>query len=238
MICAAWLFQLSNYVQENEIGSFLVEPGTGCFMFMAFSRLSGASKSTGGLGTRVEGCGDGGNVDGLGDAESGGDEAGHGGSGVAGDGLGGSSAGVGSRAGAHAVTSAEGVVALVDNGRARLGPDVDAGHVNVLARNGGSAEGDHGTASGTVGGGALPVGEGQVLVLDTVASDLALAGPGRVDLEGVGVAVADEVLELGVLEGTITTVVLDHEHLVGVGGVDVAVVDVGDGYKQLLLVIA
>lgn len=198
-------------------------------MFWRQVRLGRAQQRGLGLLAREEGGGQSRDVDGGRETKTGGDLARHGGGLVVGNSLGGSGAGVGAGAGAQAVSRAEGVLALVDNGRASIGPDVDAGDVDVLAGDGSSAKDDNGAARSTVGSSTLPVGEGQVLVLDTATRDLALSGPGRVDLEGVGVAVTDEVLEARVLEDAITAVVLDHHHLVGVDGVDVAVGDVGDG---------
>lgn len=55
-----------------------------------------------------------------------------------------------------------------------------------------------------------------------------MRGPGGVEVETVGVGVPDEVFEEDVLHGSAAAVGFYHVHLVGVLGVDVAVVDVGD----------
>lgn len=80
----------------------------------------------------------------------------------------------------------------------------------------------------SVGAVSFPVVEGDSGVEDSFAGDGAHGGPVGVEVEGVGVVVADEVVECDVGDGAVAAVGFEHEHLVGVGGVDVAVFDAGD----------
>lgn len=72
----------------------------------------------------------------------------------------------------------------------------------------------------------MPVGDGYVLEGDSWAGGDGDAGPVLVDVERVGVAVADEVVEKDVGDGSRAAVGFDHVHLIRVPCVDVAVGDV------------
>lgn len=110
-----------------------------------------------------------------------------------------------------------------------FGPDVDVVDIHVGAgRTVGTLELD-GAALHAVGGGAGPVDEAEVGELDAVPCDGLHGGPVLLYVQAVGVGVADKVLKGAVADGAGTAVGLDHHHLVGVGGVDVAVDDLGDG---------
>ena len=85
-----------------------------------------------------------------------------------------------------------------------------------------------GGAARAVATGPSPMGEGQVVVLDAVAGAGGLRGPEGVEVEGVGVGMAGEVMELGVLEGAGAAVGFDHEHLVAVLAIYVLVENVFD----------
>jgi len=117
----------------------------------------------------------------------------------------------------------------IELARARLGPhgkvfDSDAG----AWRSVGAGDFD-GTARGAVGFCSGPVGECDVGELDTVTSYGGHGRPVLVNVERVGVAVTDEVLERDAADCTRTAVGLDHEHVVAGPGVDIAVYYVGNG---------
>ena len=62
-----------------------------------------------------------------------------------------------------------------------------------------------------------------VLVEDAVTGDGVHARPVCVEVEGVGVTVPDKVLERYAGDCAVAAIGLEHEHLVGLPGVDVAV---------------
>ena len=110
-----------------------------------------------------------------------------------------------------------------------LGPHLDVAHVDVGAgRLVGTYDLD-GTALGTVGLRAAPVLGRDVRERDAVAGDGAHGRPVLVDVERICVAVADEVLKHDVFDVPTATVGFDHHHLVRFPGVDVLVLDLGDG---------
>ena len=55
-------------------------------------------------------------------------------------------------------------------------------------------------------------------------------GPVMVDVEGLGVAVANEFVKQDIGDGTKSTVGLDHHHLVAIPGVYIAGGDIRDAY--------
>lgn len=128
------------------------------------------------------------------------------------------------QAGALAVAG----LAAVEDAVARLGPHGEVGDGDVGAGGAVGAGDLDGAALGAVGAGALPVVEGDVGEGDAVTALLGHGGPVLVDVERVGVRLADEVLEDDVGHGAAAAVGLDHHHLVGLVGVDVTVLDVRD----------
>lgn len=156
--------------------------------------------------------------------------AGHGGSLVPGrrrrDSLGGR---VAAPAALEAPTRTEGVLADVVDLAAAVGPHGKVLDDHVLAGRVGVALELDGPALGARGAGPLPVAEGHVGQLHAAAGGRRHRGPRLVDVERVGVAVPDELAELGVLDVAGPAVALDHEHLVAAHRVDLAVGDVGDG---------
>lgn len=127
-------------------------------------------------------------------------------------------------------SGAVGVLAAVEHAAARFGPDGKVLDGDVGAGDGRGAVQLDGAALHAVGGGALPVAKANVGVGDAVAVDGRHAAPGRVKVERVGVAVAHEVVKGQVVDVSITAVGLDHVHLVGVVGVDVAVLNIVNSY--------
>ena len=107
----------------------------------------------------------------------------------------------------------------ITNRDIRTGRGIGAFHLN-------------GSAFLAVGFRAAPVGYGDVAEADAGAGEGRHGGPVLFDVEGVGVVVADEIVEDdgGKIPGTAGG--FDHEHLVGALDVDVAVDDVGDGLES------
>ena len=85
------------------------------------------------------------------------------------------------------------------DGAVGVGPEVEVFEVDVCARHVGAQDLDRSASRGHDGAG--PVAEGQVLQGDAGAGAGGLGGPGAVDVEGVGVGVADEVCEGAVFDG-------------------------------------
>lgn len=73
---------------------------------------------------------------------------------------------------------------------------------------------------------AVPVVKGQIVVFNAIACSQCLIRPVCVEIEGVGVGVAHEIVELAVVERSAAPIALDHEHLVAILGVDVIVLHV------------
>ena len=88
---------------------------------------------------------------------------------------------------------------------------------------------------GAVGAVAFPVGEGDAVVENSVAGDGVDGGPVSVQVEGVGVFVADEVVEGDLRNGAVAAVGFEHVHLVRVDGVDIVVFDFGDVWRDRLV---
>lgn len=70
--------------------------------------------------------------------------------------------------------------------------------------------------------------EGHVSQGDSWAAVNLHARPMSIDVQRVSVAVSNEVLHQDVRQRSASTVGLDHHHLIGRHGVDVAVMDVGN----------
>jgi hypothetical protein len=123
----------------------------------------------------------------------------------------------------QARTVAKSILALVHLGLAALGPDIHILNIYISAGNLRRTEDLDRRTSRPVRARALPVRKREVLVLHAAAGSRGLAGPEGVQVQRVGVCVADKVQELCVLERAGAAVGLDHHHLVGVLRVDVAV---------------
>ena len=180
----------------------------------------------------VEAGGDGGgDGDGDADAEAGGQVGGHlGRAGGAGGGARVRARGVVGAAGAAVQAGAGAVRALaaVVAGLVGVGPEVDVGQRDAGAGGGVGAEDLDGGAF-RVYDGAGEVGEFEVGEDDAVSGVESPVGPVLVDVEGVGVRVADEIAERAVTHVPVASVRLNHDHLVGLPGVDVVVLNVGNG---------
>lgn len=120
------------------------------------------------------------------------------------------------------------VLAAVEDTAAGFGPDGEILNGDVGARNLGGAVQLDGATLSTVGGSTLPVVEANVGVGDTVTRDGGHTAPSGIEVESVGVAVTSEGVEGKVVDISVATVGLDHKHLVGVVGVDVAVLNIVD----------
>jgi hypothetical protein len=83
----------------------------------------------------------------------------------------------------EASTSAVCIVAGVEDAASRLGPHVEVFDCNIGARGEGWAVHLDGAPLNAVGGGSLPVVEGDVGVLDSVACYSGHAGPGGIKVQ-------------------------------------------------------
>lgn len=79
-----------------------------------------------------------------------------------------------------------------------------------------------------IGASSRPAGEGHVGVENAVAGDGLHGAPLGIEIEGVSVGVAGEVLESNVVDGAAAAVGFEHVHLVGALCIDVLVLDVVD----------
>lgn len=112
---------------------------------------------------------------------------------------------------------------------AGFGPHVDIADVDIGAGRLVRTHDLYGAALSAVGLGAAPVLSRDVGERHAVAGDGAHGAPVLVNVKSVRVAVANEVLKQDVFNVSGAAVGLDHHHLVGLPGVDVAVFDLGDG---------
>ena len=110
-------------------------------------------------------------------------------------------------------------IALVASNSKVIDLHVSAGDVS------GAVEFD-GSSLMAIGAGSGPAGEGHVGVENTVAGDGLHGAPLGIEVEGVGVGVASEVLESNVVDGAAAAIGLEHVHLVRTLGVDVVVLDI------------
>ena len=106
---------------------------------------------------------------------------------------------------------------------ARLSPHLEILNREIRTRRAVRADNFHRTALRAVGFCASPVGEADIRQLHAGAGDGGHGSPVLVDVEAVGIGVADEVLEGDVRDATAAAVGFDHHHLVGGVGVDVPV---------------
>lgn len=119
------------------------------------------------------------------------------------------------------------IIASLQDRTARLRPHVEIGDADVRARHRrGTQHLDDTTVVRAVGGGSVPPIEADVGILDAVACDCFHARPGTVEIEAISVRVAHKIIELDVCHCPVTAVGLEHEHLVGVMGIDVSVLNV------------
>lgn len=70
--------------------------------------------------------------------------------------------------------------------------------------------------------------ESYIVEFDAIARLQLQWGPVLINVEGICIAVSDEVLHQHVRHVSAAAIGFDHHHLVGVDGVDVSVVDIGD----------
>jgi hypothetical protein len=75
---------------------------------------------------------------------------------------------------------------------------------------------------------AFPVVECEVGVEYSVAGCKGLISPVGIEIQRIGVRVADEVLEYTIRDGAVSTVGLEHHHVVRLPSVDVGVCDLRD----------
>jgi hypothetical protein len=76
--------------------------------------------------------------------------------------------------------------------------------------------------------GAFPVVECEVGIEYSVAGCKGFISPVGIEIQGVSVRVADEVLEYTIRDGAVSTVGLEHHHVVRLPSVDVGIGDLGD----------